>query len=795
MSIKTIFKSTVLVMALMCLTFVTASAQNEVVKTFLFSTATRDDQGLSLSMTDPDDNTTKIVISASGNRQQQGINGSGTNSNIRLLNKTNAYVGSTGADVEFIISPYVNGKVTKIEFTNARRTSVQTETCDKHFSMSINGMKYNGTDDALTGDGSSTENASFTFLSTNNQGVAGNLSLILGAGSSFFLNQGCKMIVTYIPNVAPTHKHNFSFNAVGNTLTATCAHDDGLECSLAETNYQTTLTLTAKSGAYGDYVYHSATHNLSGFNAKTGLNATTNGVVHTNKNDNTTSTSPVNAIGEYTATLVVTIGNNNYTLSTEFSIYNNIVDYTNNYPNLLDCPTYGFTDGDYPATITFHPINGISIRTLTITGANTNLSIGNGITDNGDNTYSFTSPREDATIDATFEAPITINCKNGGSVSASVGENTNITTAQVGETVTLTATPDEGYTVTKVHVYNGNDTYNVIDNGDGTYSFTMPASAVTVEVEFSKTIGALTISYFGDRTTATINGNYTADDALLTLTEEIAVTSVTFDRTFTPGATSTIILPFAVESGNYEGGTFYEFTSVDYKNDKWVASLTKVAGNIEAHKPYLYMPSDDKLTIKGGVTFNATSAEEYKDEKGDWTFKGVFKKKDWETGVRTDYFFASTSATSTEGNAVNAGDFVRIGNECHLSPFRCYLSYSVSGSEQSLLKSAKELPSSIEVRLIDEVASVVEPDDNPSESGEVITPVSEITPNSGIKVWSFDGTIFIEAQPNMDYTIVDLNGRTLKNGVTNSTREEVTLSRAAGIVIVKIGNKTFKVQY
>jgi hypothetical protein len=36
----------------------------------------------------------------------------------------------------------------------------------------------------------------------------------------------------------------------------------------------------------------------------------------------------------------------------------------------------------------------------------------------------------------------------------------------------------------------------------------------------------------------------------------------------------------------------------------------------------------------------------------------------------------------------------------------------------------------------------------------------------------------------------------LKNGVTHSTRETVTLSRrAAGIVIVKIGNKTFKVQY
>ena len=227
MSIKTIFKSAVLVMALMCLTFLTTSAQNEVEKTFLFSTATTAQDYLSLSMTDPDDNTKKTVISASGDMMQQLING------LMLMNVTNNSVGSTGSDVEFIISPYVNGKVTKVEFTNAGRSSIQTESCDKHFSMRIDGMKYNGTDEALTGDGSNNEQANFTFISTSNVGIVGNLSLILEAGF-FKLQKDSKMIITYIPNAAPTHQHNFSFNAVGNTLTATCAHDDGLECSLAD---------------------------------------------------------------------------------------------------------------------------------------------------------------------------------------------------------------------------------------------------------------------------------------------------------------------------------------------------------------------------------------------------------------------------------------------------------------------------------------------------------------------------------------------------------------------------------
>ena len=57
-----------------------------------------------------------------------------------------------------------------------------------------------------------------------------------------------------------------------------------------------------------------------------------------------------------------------------------------------------------------------------------------------------------------------------------------------GETVTVTATPDEGYAVDKVIVTDkdGNPV-EVTDNGDGTYSFTQPAADVTVKVVFKDT--------------------------------------------------------------------------------------------------------------------------------------------------------------------------------------------------------------------------------------------------------------------------------------------------------------------
>ena len=51
------------------------------------------------------------------------------------------------------------------------------------------------------------------------------------------------LTITYEPTEATeTHRHNFTFskNAEGNTLTATCAHDDGKDCELASSNYQLT---------------------------------------------------------------------------------------------------------------------------------------------------------------------------------------------------------------------------------------------------------------------------------------------------------------------------------------------------------------------------------------------------------------------------------------------------------------------------------------------------------------------------------------------------------------------------
>jgi hypothetical protein len=460
----------------------TAWANDPVTKTISFSTAERSSDQLSIIATDPDDNTSKSVITANGTTNDIGIT-----STLKISNKTSSY--STGTEVSLLISPYVNGKVTKIEFTSVMRGArVNNGT----FSMSIDGMKYNGTDATLTGNISGYE--SVTFISNSSEGIAGNLTMRLGIDAVFQINKSsCQMIITYIPSAAPTHSHNFSFNAVGNTLTATCGHSDGLDCSLADANYQATLTLSPSVDTYyRPNSTYSAKHNLTAFNALTGLNATATDITYVNNatGDNLGTAAPTTA-GNYTASVTVTVGGTDYTLTTDFkvntenSINNNIRQISLNKTNAAN---------DEEITITFTPRSHELVNTLTVTGATTDMSIGNGITKVDEYTYTFLMPYEEVTVGATFKSSdaslykyaITTDITGSGAVDYNAEEYLG-----VGDVITITFMPYlqgnlevgsvvlEGLTVTgattNMNVGNG-----ITDNGDNTYTFTMPDENVTV---------------------------------------------------------------------------------------------------------------------------------------------------------------------------------------------------------------------------------------------------------------------------------------------------------------------------
>ena len=110
-------------------------------------------------------------------------------------------------------------------------------------------------------------------------------------------------------------------------------------------------------------------------------------------------------------------------------------------------------------------------RVYSITGVD-------GIVDNGDNTYSFVMPDRDVVINVTFRAvynPVTLTVETGLGGTASV----DVTEAKLGDTVTLTCAPDEGYRIARI-----TGVKDLTDNGDGTYTFTMPDEAVAIKVLF-----------------------------------------------------------------------------------------------------------------------------------------------------------------------------------------------------------------------------------------------------------------------------------------------------------------------
>ena len=394
----------------------------------------------------------------------------------RVSNNSTSHVTE---DVQ-IKTSHINGKIKQVEFTNIRR-GLSTAFGDTYF-MGIDGMKY-GNADAVT---ETSEEGSVTFTSTTGVLSTNNLTIKLGAESNFRPNSGCDLVITYEPSAAPVHAHNFSFNAVGNTLTATCGHSDGLDCSLADANYQATLTLSPSVDTYyRPNSTYSATLNLMAFNALTGLNATATDITYVDNisGDNLGTAAPTTA-GNYTASVTVTVGGTNYTLTTDFK-----VNTENSINNNIRQISLNKTNAANDEEITIELVN-----TLTVTGATTNKSIGNGITKVDEYTYTFTMPFEEVTIGATFKSSnpslykhtITTDITGSGAVDYNAEEYLG-----VGDVITITFMPYlqgnleagsvvlEGLTVTgtttNMSVGNG-----ITDNGDNTYTFTMPGENVTV---------------------------------------------------------------------------------------------------------------------------------------------------------------------------------------------------------------------------------------------------------------------------------------------------------------------------
>ena len=161
-----------------------------------------------------------------------------------------------------------------------------------------------------------------------------------------------------------------------------------------------------------------------------------------------------------------------------------------------------------------------------LTGENTlTVTIPKGST--GDRSYTAHWHYNGGSSGGSSSYPITIPDKTeNGSVSVSPRS------AEKGDTVTITATPDSGYILETITVTdkNGND-LKLTDKGNGKYTFTMPGSRVEVKVTFMEDNGVL--SFFYD----VPNGAYYYDAVKWAVNN--GITSGTDANHFSPAETCT----------------------------------------------------------------------------------------------------------------------------------------------------------------------------------------------------------------------------------------------------------------
>lgn len=158
------------------------------------------------------------------------------------------------------------------------------------------------------------------------------------------------------------------------------------------------------------------------------------------------------------------------------------------------------------------------MKTITFTGKPSDLVAGG--------TYSFVMPASDVHVVATFtEINYLVNVELTGKGEIRLDEKDTLSYGyDYKDTVNLTVTPDEGWEIKSVDSAEA----TIRDNGNGSYTFTMPASDVTVKVVLVKTgydvktavigetnggtvIPSKKVAAIGDNVSATVTARYGYD--------------------------------------------------------------------------------------------------------------------------------------------------------------------------------------------------------------------------------------------------------------------------------------------
>ena len=241
-------------------------------------------------------------------------------------------------------------------------------------------------------------------------------------------------------------------------------------------------------------------------------------------------------------------------------------------------------------TLTIAPATGYEFDRLTVLDGETQVDV----TITTDGKYTFVMPAGNVEVQATFKAidyTITIEPAENGTVTA------DKQTANMGETVTLTITPNEGYELDEIHMMNGTNQVAVTPAEDGKYTFVMPAGNVEVSATFKMTDYTIIIE-------PAENGTVTADKETANMGETVTLTitpneGYEFDQLTVMNGTTQVAVEittegkyiFVMPAGNVEISATFKMT------DYTVTIQPAENGTVTADKETAHIGETVTLTV------------------------------------------------------------------------------------------------------------------------------------------------------------------------------------------------------
>ncbi len=300
-------------------------------------------------------------------------------------------------------------------------------------------------------------------------------------------------------------------------------------------------------------------------------------------------------------------------------------------------------------TLTASPNDGYQFGAFTVTSNGQTVTV----TDN-----SFTMPAGNVTVSATFTAvgyTVGVATMTHGSVTA------NKTTANVGEEITLTATPNAGYTFGEYIVTSGGQSVTVSTNG----TFTMPAGNVAISATFTAIDYTVSVA-------AITNGSVTTSKSTAHVDDEITLTATPVDgyqfgaftvtsggQTVTLSANNTFTMP----AGNVTVSA--TFTAIDYT----VSLGNFTHGSVSANKTTAHYDDQitltvtaddgyelDTLTVKQGTNRVTVTNNKFTMPNGNVTVEATFRVKNYNVTLGN----YAHGTVGTNKNTYTAGETVTL---------------------------------------------------------------------------------------------------------------------------------------